>query len=70
MVPKQFHQWLKVFGKVELERMPVWKVWDHAIDVKEDFKPSKAKVYPIRVPRIGQYKAAALIQSGGVKRTQ
>jgi len=38
---------LKVFGKVELERIPVWKVWDHAIDVKEDFKPSKAKVYPL-----------------------
>ena len=27
--------------------MPVRKVWDHAIDVKEDFKPSKAKVYPL-----------------------
>jgi len=47
MVPKWFHWWLKVFGKVELERMPVWKVWDHAIDVKKDFKPSKAKVYPL-----------------------
>ena len=34
-----------MFGKVELERMPVWKVWDYVIDVKEDFKPSKAKVY-------------------------
>jgi len=45
MVPKQFHQWLKVFGKVKSERMLVWKVWDHAIDIKEDFKPSKAKVY-------------------------
>ena len=47
MVPKQFHQWLKVFGKVESERMLVRKVWDHAIDVKEDFRPSKAKVYPL-----------------------
>jgi len=47
MVPKQFHWWLKVFGKVEFERMLVRKVWDHAIDVKEDFKPSKAKVYPL-----------------------
>jgi len=45
MVPKWFYWWLKVFGKVELERMPVWKVWDYVIDVKEDFKPSKAKVY-------------------------
>jgi len=47
MVPKQFHWWLKVFGKMESERMLVKKVWDHAIDVKEDFKPSKAKVYPL-----------------------
>jgi len=47
MVPKRFHQWLKVLGKVELERMLVRKVWDHAIDVKEDFRPSKAKVYPL-----------------------
>jgi len=36
-----------VFGKVELERMPVWKVWDHTIDIKENFKASKAKVYPL-----------------------
>jgi len=47
IVPKRFHRWLKVFGKVESERMLVWKVWDHTIDVKEDFKPSKAKVYPL-----------------------
>jgi len=47
MVPKKFHWWLKVFGKVESERMPVQKVWDYVIDVKEDFKPSKAKVYPL-----------------------
>ena len=25
MVPKRFHRWLKVFGKQELERMPVHK---------------------------------------------
>jgi len=47
MVPKRFHRWLKVFGKVESERMLVRKVWDHAIDLKEDFKASKAKVYPL-----------------------
>ena len=34
-----------MFRKVELKRMPVRKVWDHAIDIKEDFKLSKAKVY-------------------------
>jgi len=39
MVPKKFLKWRKVFGKVESERMPTRKVWDHAIDLKEMFKP-------------------------------
>ena len=34
MVPRRFHRWMKVFGKVESERMPVRKVWDHAIDLR------------------------------------
>ena len=36
-----------MFGKVESERMPTRKVWDHTIDLKEEFKASKAKVYPL-----------------------
>ena len=47
MVPKRFHEWLKVFGKVELERMLVRKVWDHVIDLNDDFKASKARVYSL-----------------------
>jgi len=47
MVPQRFYRWLKVFGKVESERMPMRKIWDHAIDLKEDFKASKARVYPL-----------------------
>ena len=35
MVPKNFHKWLKVFGKIESERILVRKVWDHAIDLKD-----------------------------------
>jgi len=46
MVPKRFYKWLKVFGKVESERMPVRKAWDHAIDLNDDFKTSKVRVYP------------------------
>jgi len=34
-----------MFGKVELERMLVWKAWDHAIELKEGFVPKKGKVY-------------------------
>ena len=47
MVPKKFLKWKKVFGKVELERMPTRKIWDHMIDLKETFKPWKGKIYPL-----------------------
>jgi len=36
-----------VFGKVESERMLIRKVWDHAIDLKEMFKPKKGRIYPL-----------------------
>jgi len=47
MVPRRFLKWKKVFGKVESERMPTRKVWDHAIDLKETFKPQKGRIYPL-----------------------
>ena len=47
MVPKRFYKWLKVLRKVESERMLVRKAWDHAIDLNDDFKASKARVYPL-----------------------
>jgi len=47
MVPKRFLKWRKVFGKVESERMPTRKIWDHAIDLKETFKPQKERIYPL-----------------------
>jgi len=47
MVPKRFLKWKKVFGKVESERMPTRKIWDHAIDLKEMFKPQKGRIYSL-----------------------
>jgi len=47
MVPKRFLRWRKVFGKVELERMPTRKTWDYAIDLKEMFKLRKGRIYPL-----------------------
>jgi len=47
LVPGKFHKWIKVFGKKQSERMPMRKVWDHAIEVKEGFVPRKGKVYPL-----------------------
>jgi len=36
-----------VFGKVELERMLIRKIWNHAIDLKETFKLKKGRIYPL-----------------------
>ena len=47
MVSKRFLKWRKVFGKVELERMPTRKIWDHAIDLKEMSKPRKRRIYSL-----------------------
>jgi len=47
LVPEKFHRWIKVFGKKQLERMPIQKILDHAIDMKEGFVPKKGKVYPL-----------------------
>jgi len=47
MVPLKFHKWLKVFGKVKLERMPMRKSWNYIINLKEDFIPKKEKTYLI-----------------------
>jgi len=47
LVPEKFHEWIKVFGKKQSERMLTRKAWDHAIDVKEGFILKKGKVYPL-----------------------
>ena len=47
LVPKEYHQYLKVFSKEELERMPIRKPWDHAIELKETFKPKKGRLIPL-----------------------
>ena len=47
LVSEQFHRWIKVFGKKQSERMPTQKIWDHAIDMKEEFVLRKGKVYPL-----------------------
>ena len=39
LVPEKFHRWIKVFGKKQSERMPIRKLWDHAINMKEGFMP-------------------------------
>ena len=45
LVPEKFHQWIKVFGKKQSERMLTRKIWDHVIELKKVFVPRKRKVY-------------------------
>jgi len=47
LVPERFHQWIKIFGKKQSERMPTRKIWDYAIETKEGFVLRKGKVYPL-----------------------
>ena len=47
LVLEKFHKWIKVFGKKQLERMPMRKVWNHTIDLKEGFVLRKGKMYPL-----------------------
>jgi len=61
MVSKRFHRWLKVFGKQELEWMPVRKLWDHAIDLQEEFVPKKGRIYPLS--RIEREEVQAFVDS-------
>ena len=41
LVPKEYYKFLKVFSKKKSECMPLQKPWDHAIDLKNTFKPKK-----------------------------
>ena len=45
IVPPRFYKWLKVFKKIELERIPVRKPQDYAISLREDFVPRKGRTY-------------------------
>ena len=47
MVPQKFLKWKRVFGKVELKRIPIRKIWDYTINLKKIFKPRKEKIYPL-----------------------
>ena len=59
LVPKEYHQYLKVFSKEESERMPIKKPWGHMIELKEMFKPKKSRL--ISLSREEQEEVSAFI---------
>ena len=46
-LPTQYLPWKEVFEQQASERFPGKHPWDHAIELKEDFKPKKGKIYPL-----------------------
>ncbi|EGO00829.1 hypothetical protein SERLA73DRAFT_37725, partial [Serpula lacrymans var. lacrymans S7.3] len=50
LVPPEYHDFWKVFSKHKSERFPEAKPWDHAIDLKDTFKPRKGHMIPLSAP--------------------
>ena len=47
IISRRFYKYLKVFEKKKLERMPMRKIQDYAIDLRERFVPEKRKIYSL-----------------------
>ena len=47
MVPECFHKQIYIFGKKASKRMPTRKLWNHTIEMKEEFVLGKEKLYPL-----------------------
>ncbi|KAL5483420.1 hypothetical protein ACEPAI_8651 [Sanghuangporus weigelae] len=45
--PPYLEEYVDVFSEELFEQLPAHRMWDHAIDLKLDFKPSDSKVYPL-----------------------
>ncbi|KAL5507647.1 hypothetical protein ACEPAH_7103 [Sanghuangporus vaninii] len=45
--PSYLEEYSDVFSEESFERLPDHRTWDHAINLKPDFKPSDCKVYPL-----------------------
>ena len=46
-IPETYIEFAQVFSKQEASRFPPERPYDHAIEVKPDFKPKDCKVYPM-----------------------
>jgi len=47
MLPPEYSAYKKVFEKKASERFPESRSWDHQIELREDFKPKRGKIYPL-----------------------
>ena len=49
LVPLCYHSYLDIFSEKAASRFPLQKPWDHAIDLKDTFKPKKGQLIPLSV---------------------
>jgi len=47
MLPPEYSAYKKVFQKKASEQFPESQSWDHQIELCEDFKPKRGKIYPL-----------------------
>ena len=47
LVPPCYHSYLDIFSEKATSRFLLRKPWDHAIDLKETFKPKKGRLIPL-----------------------
>ena len=47
MVPPAYMEFRTIFEKKASERFPTSRPWDHEIELKENWKPNNAKIYPM-----------------------
>ena len=47
LIPPCYHSYLDIFSEKAASRFPLQKPWDHAIDLKDSFKPKKGRLIPL-----------------------
>ena len=47
LVPPCYHSYLDIFSEKAASQFPLRKLWDHAIDLKDSFKPKKGRLIPL-----------------------
>ena len=47
LVPPCYHSYLNIFSEKAASRFPLRKPWDHAINLKDLFKPKKGRLIPL-----------------------
>ena len=50
MLPTEVLDYKDIFDKQMAEHFPELQLWDHTIDLKEDFVPKYCKIYPLSPP--------------------